>query len=83
MSSGRTPRNASASAQPSTLQVLEPVPVSTVAASRVTVASGFRVIPTCTSPLRFSCHSACQAGWHEKPTPRFESAPKVGPRPGA
>ena len=40
MSSGRTPRKPSASAQPSTLQVFEPVPVSTVGASSVTVPSG-------------------------------------------
>ena len=44
MSSGPMPRKPRASAQPRTLQVLEPVPVSTEAASSRTVQSGLSVM---------------------------------------
>ena len=82
MSSLLIPRKLKASAQPSTLQVFEPVPVSTVGASKVTVQSAFTVMVTCTSPRRSSCHSACQPGWNENPTPRFFTPSTMRPRPG-
>ena len=61
--------------------MLEPTPVSTCGACRMTEPSGLSAMPTCTRPRAASCQAACQAWWNEKPRPR--TLPSTRPAAGA